>query len=622
MSRWRAAAVVVAVTVVVTGAVSVRPVQGASALVRIGAVPEWTGTDHSLGVPAPSTRLPITVYLRQPHVNDAERLAAAVSDPTGPQYRHFVSPDEYRARYAPSATAARTVVRYLSAGGLTVDAPPANRLFVRGTGTVGRIETLLHTRLGLFRHGGATVVAPLLPVAVPAAIAAVVDGVAGLVNGIGAEPLLRLAAPAVHCSGYTGEHTASMPTAYGRETFPTRGCGYSPAQIRRAYGTADLVDRGVDGRGTTVAVLLFFAVPHLVEDANRFFVGHGVAPLALGQLTQVLPKSFDSPSLSCSPDSTGQEAEGDVEMVHSMAPGARLVYVAASGCSPESVLSAINTTVDRRLADVVTNSYTLSYLGMNPSVSAAAHHAFLQAAAEGITFVFGSGDWGDNSPRLVLPQTTWPADDPLVTAVGGTSLFLDRDGRRLHELGWGTTLAPVLELGVRLYLVPPPGLFSLGSGGGRSSGFAQPDYQRGVVPASLAGRVAPRRVIPDVAMVADTATGVRVGVRVGGSYVEGPGAGTSVASPLFAGLQAIVDQQAGGPLGFVNPLLYRLRNRGVFHDIVRRPGPVAVAYVEGGNLSLDTLQDDTSLVAAPGYDDQTGLGSPDASAYAAVVAAR
>jgi subtilase family serine protease len=139
------------------------------------------------------------------------------------------------------------------------------------------------------------------------------------------------------------------------------------------------------------------------------------------------------------------------------------------------------------------------------------------------------------------------------------------------------------------------------------------------VPPSLAGTSNPRRVVPDVAAVADLATPVLFGITINGTYTEGGGGGTSVASPLLAGLEALADQAAGGPHGFVNPLLYLLHGTPVFHDITNVPAPVAVAFSFGGNTYLDTLQADTSLTATPGYDNQTGLGSPDGAAYVAAL---
>jgi subtilase family serine protease len=126
--------------------------------------------------------------------------------------------------------------------------------------------------------------------------------------------------------------------------------------------------------------------------------------------------------------------------------------------------------------------------------------------------------------------------------------------------------------------------------------------------------------VPDIAADADPATPILVGLTVNGSFIEAGGGGTSVSSPLFAGIEALADQAAGGPHGFVNPLLYQLRGTGALHDVANVPGPLAMAFSRGGVTALDTLQTDTSLTATPGYDDQTGLGSPDGAAYVRTLA--
>jgi len=379
----------------------------------------------------------------------------------------------------------------------------------------------------------------------------------------------------------------------------------------------------VDGRGVKVAVFLFYPSPTAASDIDRFAAGHGLPQLAPGQFTQVLPASFNfGPSSGCPPVSAvNQESVGDLESVHEMAPAADLVYVAASDCLPQDILATINQTVGNRLADIVTNSWTLVTAGVPAAVRDAAHMAYLQAASEGMSFFYASGDGGDLSTALGTPFSTWPASDPAVTGVGGTSLFVGPGGQRVGEIGWGTTLDPVVTSdATATYALPLPGQFAGGSSGGPAPEYAQPSYQAGVVPAALAGQTDPRRVVPDVAADADLlATPVLVGITVDGTYIEGGGGGTSVSCPLFAGLQALTDQAAHGPLGSINPAIYLFRRAGILHDIIAVPGPVAFAASSQGTTYLDTLQADTSLTAAPGYDDQTGLGSPDGAAYVSVL---
>jgi subtilase family serine protease len=603
------------------------------------------------------------VYLAQPRAAAAARLAAAVSSPGSAQYGHFLSPAQYRSRFAPAAASAAAVAGYLRAAGLRVGTLPANRQYVPATGAVTSLDRAFHTTLLNYRRGSAVALAPSGPASLPASVASLVAGVAGLDTGvvpvqtgpaIGSAPAAPgTAAPgsvtpgsgasgpgasgsggpaspgtvpaqgsSVTCSAYFGQHTADLPAAYGRTVFPTQGCGYTPDQVHAAYGTTRLLRSGITGRGAKVAVLLFYPSPTAASDINQFAARHNLPQLAPGQFTQVLPASFNfGPDSGCaSAQQVQDESVGDLESVHSMAPGANLVYVAASDCQPQDIEAAINETVDNHLADIVTNSYTLFYPSVPASVVSAAHQDFVQAAAEGMTFVFASGDFGDLSPAAGTAQAGWPAGDPLVTAVGGTSLFAGPDGQREGEVGWGMTLDPVTSSNT--YALPLPGQFTAGSGGGPALGFPQPAYQQGVVPPSPAGTTDPRRVVPDVAAVADLETPVLFGITVNGTFIEAGGGGTSVSSPLFAGMEALAQQAAGGPEGFLNPLLYRLRASGIFHDILRVPVPLGLAVSRGGVTYLDTLQDDTSLQAAPAYDGQTGLGSPDGAVYVAALAHR
>ena len=127
------------------------------------------------------------------------------------------------------------------------------------------------------------------------------------------------------------------------------------------------------------------------------------------------------------------------------------------------------------------------------------------------------------------------------------------------------------------YQQAPPGTFEQGSTGGRSTLFAQPAYQRGVVPASLStdhGRLPAGREVPDVAADASPMTGWMIGFTTpGGSYGTQLEGGTSGSSPIVAGLEADAKQAAGHAIGFANPLLYDLRKTAGIRDIAASASP-------------------------------------------------
>jgi len=322
-----------------------------------------------------------------------------------------------------------------------------------------------------------------------------------------------------------------------------------------------------------------------------------------------------------------------------MAPGADLVYLGAPN-NYRDLDAIMNKVVDRHLADIVTNSYgyggeALPWGTIKPQLDTQ-----IQAAAEGISLFFSSGDYGDEtggSGNAAQATPDWPASSPWVTAVGGTSLGVAADNSRLFEVGWETTRSTLTgdspaAWGSRTYLY--------GSGGGTSRLFAQPAYQAGVVPDSIATanntRSQKMRVVPDVSALGDPTTGMLVGQTQTfpdghAAYSEYRIGGTSLSSPLFAGAMALAVQKAGHPFGLANPALYAAR--GASYDITKAdlsayPGAVRVDYAnyvdasDGYLYSARWFDDDSSLTihVRPQYDDVTGVGSPDGQAWLDAVA--
>jgi subtilase family serine protease len=288
-----------------------------------------------------------------------------------------------------------------------------------------------------------------------------------------------------------------------------------------------------------------------------------------------------------------------------VAPGAKVLYVGARDCA-EGIDEAINWVVQHKPATIVSNSYV--YRGENlPAAQIQKTHSLLvQAAAEGIGFTFASGDSGDETVNGLPAQPDYPASDPLATAVGGTSLAVDQTGARQFETGWGTAVNRVVS---GAYPLPQPGTFTAGSGGGTSTLFAQPDYQRRKVPSALSRRYgdAPMRVSPDVAAAADPYTGFVVGQTVAGQFGLSTTGGTELACSLFAGIEALASTHRPTPIGFANPLLYSLK-AAAFHDILPSRVPLGAATPDGS--ALVTFDRDSSLSTTYGYDAVTGLGTP------------
>jgi subtilase family serine protease len=249
---------------------------------------------------------------------------------------------------------------------------------------------------------------------------------------------------------------------------------------------------------------------------------------------------------------------------------------------------------------------------------AAYQQVFLQGAMQGIGFMFSSGDDGDELATTGIKQADYPASDPYVTAVGGTSDAIGAAGNMDWQTGWGTVKYSLSQDGTSW----DPAGYLYGAGGGDSALFDKPAYQQGVVPNSLASG----RGVPDIAMDADPNTGMLVGETQtfsdGTYYDEYRLGGTSLASPLLAGMTALATQDAGTRLGFLNPAIYSQAGTSTYNDVKGAPadpGMVRVDYAnsedasDGLVYSVRTFDKDSSLVTVRGWDDVTGVGSPNSS---------
>ncbi len=371
-----------------------------------------------------------------------------------------------------------------------------------------------------------------------------------------------------------------------------------------------------------------YASPTILQDAQDYATKNDPThPLKSYQFAQSLPTRYTHVN-ACGGNGWYGEETLDVEAVHATAPGANILYVGGTSCLDSDLDAAVNTVVDNNLAQVITNSY--GDLGEPTSVGAVAevHQTALQAAAQGISLLFSSGDEGDDVAATGTRQTDYPASDPMVTAVGGTSLNVTRSGGYGWEQGWGTGKAS-LSNGAWSPL-PPSWIY--GGGGGTSTLFQQPAYQQGVVPTSISDYFGngPMRAVPDVSMVGDPSTGFLVGERQtfpNGTvkYSEYRIGGTSLSSPLFAGVVADGVQAAGHKLGFLNPWLYRKSGSRAFRDVNHgsavTDAVVRVDFVNGVNAkdgtvtSLRTINQTGTIFTRPGYDDVTGVGSPNGWAF-------
>ncbi|MDT4936996.1 MAG: hypothetical protein QOG80_667 [Pseudonocardiales bacterium] len=615
-------ALVAVPTLVVAGFVSAAPTSAAPAARSIAnSKPSWLSHGHNLGSAAASAAVSGRVYLTpNGGVAAVQREAVAVSTKGNPQYRHFLTPAQYSARFGTSAATVDQVKQWLTASGLSVTGVEGHNRYVSISGTVGAAQKAFGAKINTYSHDGQTVQAPSGALTAPAAVASSVLAVSGIdTTAFTMTPNSQKPAPppagfrnSQPCSAYYGEKVASTLPQFNGQALPYAVCGYTGSQFRSAYeGTTTL-----NGAGVTVAITDAYASPTLAQDAATYASHHGDAAYSAGQFSQSLPGTFtrvNGGSHQCNATGWYGEQTLDVQAVHAMAQGAKIRYYASASCYDSDFLDTFARVNDEDAASLVSNSWGEVEQAERTPLIAAYETAFLQGAAEGISYLFSSGDNGDEVANSGVLQTDYPTSDPYATAVGGTSTAINNAGALAWQTGWGTEKYS-LSADHTAWNVAIP--FQYGAGGGESTVFAQPSYQAGITPAGARG-------VPDVAMDADPTTGMLIGQTQafpnGVYYDEFRIGGTSLASPLFAGFTALAFQHAGGGVGLLNPTIYANASTGAFTDVAGTPadaGNVRVDYANGVDntagllYSVRTFNQDSSLTIGPGWDDVTGLGSP------------
>jgi subtilase family serine protease len=650
---------------------------------------------------ADSKTIGITVYLSFRNETALDKLLEAQSTPGTAEFGHYLTRAQFHARFAPDKASVEAVRAALQRQGLNIGRVAASGFYIEATGTVAQVKKAFRVDQNYYRYEGKVLRANSLAPTVPSDIASYVTHIGGLQEKgplmhphhkgrdlmVGAEPLVVSTATTIqpptaallespYCSSYWGDHTATVspaPAPFAAK-MPYLNCGYTPTQMQQAYGANKVP---VNGKGVTVAIVDAYASPTIVQDANRYFKNHGLPLLTASNFSQNIPDGIFnvSPTESCGPQGWFTEESLDVETVHSFAPGATILYVGARNCN-DPLFDAVYETIDSvNPPNIITNSWGENGEFSSPNEQAVNNAEYKQAAAEGISVLFSTGDDGDLNQDNAVASGSWPANSPFVTAVGGTTLALKAADGTKQEWGWGTYRAflggtvTITNSGQTVAATAPLGDFSFyaGAGGGVSFFQAQPGYQAGVVPASFSSVTfsatgepisfpSPRRVTPDVALDADPYSGFLMGetftisstsvnnqgcTKTGKTveYCEFAEGGTSLASPSFAGVLALIDEARAkrglAPVGFVNPRLYKLKT-GVpgttsqpLVDVRAPAAPTSVLrpYPAGfpENPRIITINsvpatgcpkgicegvDDIFNQTSPGYDNVTGRGTP------------
>jgi uncharacterized protein (TIGR03437 family) len=492
--------------------------------------------------------------------------------PGSPNYRKWLTPEQFADRFGLTANDIAKVTAWLEAQGLKVDKVARGRQWINFSGTADQAGRAFRTRFHRFSTNGETHFANVDEPSVPAAFEGVVGGFLGLDDFKLRSQIVRPLA-----TSSKGTHTLV------------------PDDLAAIYNIAPLYAAGIDGDGQRIAIIGDSSLD--VTDLRAF---RKLFNLPFNDPIQILV--FDDPGYN----QDVVESNLDIEWANAVARGAQIVYVYST-----SVLNAAQYAVDDNVAPVLSLSFGACEAFSRASFRAVAQ----QAAAQGITFLASTGDTGaaECDRFSYIPQAAkgfsvgFPASIPEITAVGGTQL----DDTTAKYWATKNTVNGASALGYIPEAVWNDTEFPDGfsaAGGGASILFPKPYWQTGPgVPNDKA------RDIPDVSLAASpNHAGYQVYVY-GALYLIG---GTSASAPAMAGVVALLNHYltsnstlAKPGLGNINPELYRLAQspNNIFHDITT--GDNAVRCALG---TPNCVEGFVGYRAGPGYDLATGLGSIDA----------
>jgi len=549
---------------------------------------------QNLGPEDPSKLITVTVWLNQHNKAALDELVGQMYQPGSANYHRWLTLEQYRAAFAPTAQDAATVRSFLASHNLSVSLVDKDNHFVMAQGRISDVQNAFHVQINRYQVNGEIHRASNAKPTMEGAVGALIASVQGLSDrafksharksidpdtdtAFAGVPLASVGPDGLFFSNYcfrspqavTFTTEGGYPKAiyfgnrYGADI--TSGvpnlppCGYDAADIQTAYGLGKLYKRGLDGTGQTIVIVDAYGSPTIVDDANTYSALNGLPALTSSnfQIYTAGGTSTCTPPEGCSAPDWYPETTLDVETAHAVAPGANIVLIETTDNTDTNLDIGILYAAENLLGNVISNSYGGPEVPPynDPTDSTAENTVNELAAALGISANFSTGDDGDFYNFIGFTAVSMPASSPYATAVGGTSLFLNHDQTMNFQTGWGLNETRIADPSPNPPVVPPLEFgFIFGSGGGTSVLWSKPSFQK-----SLKGKW---RKLPDISMDADPETGFEIiitpdAVPGDQQYVEVYG-GTSLSCPMFSGVWAIANQAAGMPLGQAATYVYDL----------------------------------------------------------------
>lgn len=518
----------------------------------------------------PQKRIHFTVWLKLKNKNKLNQLLSELYDPKSANYQKFLKPGEFEQEYAPSNDAENTVANYFRSQGM--EAQIVNHR-IEVTAKAQQIINTLQTPLNYYRYQNRIVYATAKPPKLKSDIAQYISQVSGLNNMPRFHPMLRERPKPLNENLLFKPHNFSLRfqsfVPFAQPT-TTSFVGFTGTTLRSTFNLANIAPingTAINGTGQTLIIIDAcgtHTAAEIMSDANLYNAANNLTPFSASNFAVI--NRDGTPFTTCaSPDSSwDNEIALDIEASHAIAPGANTVLVLA-----ENDFNPLDLAIDDVTNRLINNNFTIagfsnayvvsnSWGGSETTGSEPGVESTLEkAAAHGISFNFSTGDCGDQTYNSSWPCTIqgatptveFPASSAFVTAVGGTSLFVDNNWNYAFEALWGSRL----DSG-----------FYAGTTGGVSQFYGPVTWQSsisGFTAGGYAGTVGSynKRVLPDISMSADPYTGLTI-YAAGTSFVYG---GTSLACPLFSGALVLLNQARallnGGtarPIGQAAPYFY------------------------------------------------------------------